>query len=87
MANHPDPTRSTGSTGGSRADDMTTEKIFAAIEAEEHHGATADQVALALGLGFDGTVVQDTLEDLVEQGRLDRLRIGYAAIYTRNAMA
>jgi len=32
-------------------------------------------------------VVQDTLEELVEQGLLDRLGIGHAAVYTLNAMA
>ncbi len=84
MAEHPDPTRSTG---GSRADDTTTDEILAVIAVEEPRGATADQVALAIGLGFDGTVVQDTLEELVEQGVLDRIGIGHGAVYTLSAMA
>jgi len=84
MAEHPDPTRSTG---GSRADDTTTDEILAVIAVEEPRGATADQVALAIGLGFDGTVVQDTLEELVEQGVLDRIGIGHGAVYTLSAIA
>ncbi len=84
MAEHPDPTRSTG---GSRADDTTTDEILAVIAVEEPRGATADQVALAIGLGFDGTVVQHTLEELVEQGVLDRIGIGHGAVYTLSAMA
>ncbi len=84
MAKHPDPTRSTG---GSRADDTTTDEILAVIAVEEPRGATADQVALAIGLGFDGTVVQDTLEELVEQGVLDRIGIGHGAVYTLSAIA
>ncbi len=83
MAEHPDPTRRTG---GSSADDTTTDAILAVIAVEEPRGCTADQVALATGLGFDGTVVQDTLEELVEQGLLDRLGIGHGAVYTLSAM-
>ncbi len=83
MADHPDPTRRTG---GSSADDTTTDAILAVIAVEEPRGCTADQVALATGLGFDGTVVQDMLEELVEQGLLDRLGIGHGAVYTLSAM-
>ncbi len=83
MTDHPDPTRATS---GSSADDTTMDEILAVIAAEAPRGATAHQVAHAIGLGFDGTVVQDTLEELVEQGVLDRLGIGHGAVYTLNAM-
>jgi len=55
MADHPDPTRSTG---GSSADDTTTDEILAVIAVEEPNGTTADQVARAIGLGLNGEVVQ-----------------------------
>jgi len=84
MADHPDPTRSTG---GSSADDTTTDAILAVIAAEEPRGATADQVARAIGLGFNGEVVQSLLEELVEQRLLDRLGLGHGAVYTFSAMA
>ncbi len=84
MADHPDPTRRTG---GSSADDTTTDEILAVIAVEEPNGATADQVARAIGLGLNGEVVQSLLEELVEQGLLDRLGIGHGAVYTLNAMA
>jgi len=84
MADHPDPTRRTG---GSSADDTTTDEILAVIAAEEPRGCTADQVARAIGLGLSGEVVQSLLEELVEQGLLDRLGIGHGAVYTLNAMA
>jgi len=84
MREHPDPMRSTN---GSRADDTTTDAILAVIAVEEPRGATADQVAHAIGLGFDGIVVQDTLEELVEQEFLHRRGIGHGAVYTLSAMA
>jgi DNA-binding IclR family transcriptional regulator len=84
MANHPDPTRTTD---GSSADDSTIDEILAVIATEEPRGATADQVARAIGLDLNGEVVQSLLEELVEQGLLDRLGIGHGAVYTLNAMA
>ncbi len=63
----------------------TTEETMAVIAAEEPHGVTADQVARALGLGVDGALVQDELEDLVARGLLDRRGLGYGAIYTLTA--
>ncbi len=84
MAEHPDRMRSTG---GSRADDTTTDEILAVIAAEEPRGATADQVARIIGLGLNGEVVQSLLEELVEQGLLDRIGIGHAAVYTLSAIA
>ncbi len=83
MAEHPDSTRTTS---GSRTD-STTDEILAVIAAEEPHGATAAQVARAIGRGFDATSIQDTLEELVERGLLDRLGIGHGTVYTLNAMA
>ncbi len=84
MADHPDSTRSTG---GSSADDTTTDAILAVIAVEEPRGATADQVARAIGLGLNGEVVQSLLEELLEQGLLDRLGIGHGAVYTLSARA
>ena len=63
----------------------TTGEIRAVLAAEEPHGATADQVARALGLRLDGTVIQDDLEDMVARGLLDRRGLGHGAIYTLNA--
>ncbi len=80
MSDHIDPTPTSSPRG-------VVDEILAIIAAEDPHGATADQVARAIGLGFDGTVVQDTLEELVEQGVLDRLGIGHGAVYTLNPMA
>jgi len=78
MAEHTNPTSATG------APTATTE-ILAAIAAEEPHGVTADQIARTLGLGFDGTVVQDVLEELVARGLLDRRGLGCGAVYTLNS--
>jgi len=61
MSDHIDPTPTSSPLG-------VVDEILAVIAAEDPHGATAAQVARAIGLGFDGTVVQDTLEELVEQG-------------------
>ncbi len=83
MANHLDPMRSTG---GSRADDTTTDAILTVIAVEEPRGCTADQVARAIGLGLSGAVAQRLLEELVEQGLLDRLGIGHGAVYTLSGM-
>jgi len=84
MTDHPDPTRATS---GSSADDTTMDEILAVIAAEAPHGATTDQVTRAIGLGIDDTLMQDMLEELVEQGVLDRLGIGHGAVYTLNPMA
>jgi len=65
----------------------TTTEILAVIAAEEPHGATADQVARAIGLGLDGTAVQDVLEELVARSLLDRRERGLGAVYTRSATA
>jgi len=54
------------------------------IMAEEPHGATADQVARALGLGLDGELVQSEIEELVARGLLDQRGLGYGALYTRH---
>ncbi len=62
MAGHPDPTRATG---GSSTDGTTTDEILAVITAEEPHGATADVVARAVGLGLNGEVIQSLLEEMV----------------------
>jgi len=80
MSDHIDPTPTSSPLG-------VVDEILAVIAAEDPHGATAAQVARAIGLGFDGTVVQDTLEELVEQGVLDRRGIGHGAVYTLNPMA
>ncbi len=79
MSDHIDPTPTSSPLG-------VVDEILAVIAAEDPHGATAAQVARAIGLGFDGTVVQDTLEELVEQGVLDRIGIGHGAVYTLSAM-
>jgi len=70
-----DPTQTTGVP-------TTTTEILAALAAEEPHGATADQVARTIGLGLDGAVVQDALEELVTRGLLDRRGLGRGTIYT-----
>ncbi len=80
MADHTDPAPATGAP-------TTTTEILAAIAAEEPHGATADQVARAVGLGLDGADVQDVLEELVARGLLDRRGLGLGAVYTLNATA
>jgi len=61
MAEHTDLTSATDAP-------TTTTEILAVIAAEEPHGATADQVARIIGLGLDGTAVQDVLEELVARG-------------------
>ncbi len=78
MAEHTNPTPATGVP-------TTTMEILAAIAAEEPHGATADQVARAIGLVLDGAVVQDALEELVTRGLLDRRGLGRGAVYTLHA--
>ncbi len=80
MAEHTDPTPETSVP-------TTTTEILAAITAEEPHSATADQVARAIGLGLDGAVVQDALEELVTRGLLDRRGLGRGAVYTLHATA
>ncbi len=84
MAGHPDPTRATG---GSSTDGTTTDEILAVITAEEPHGATADVVARAVGLGLNGEVIQSLLEEMVAQGLLDRRGLGHGAIYTLTTTA
>ena len=79
-------TNDTNPTPSAEAPTTTTE-ILAAIAAEEPHGATADQVALTIGLGLNGVVVQDALEELVARGLLDRRGLGLGAVYTLNATA
>lgn len=61
-------------------------EILTVIMAEEPHGATADQVARALGRGLDGDgdAVQGELEELVARGLLDRRGLGRGALYTRH---
>ncbi len=81
---YPNPTRAAG---GSRADETTTEEILAVIATEEPRGATADQITIAIGLGFDGTLIRDTLEELVDGGLLNQFGIGHGAVYTLNARA
>ncbi len=85
MSDYPDYPNPTRATSGSIADDTTTDEILAVIAAEESRGATTDQVARAIGLGLNGEVVQSLLEELVEQGLLDRNGMGDGAVYTRQA--
>jgi predicted ArsR family transcriptional regulator len=80
MADHTDPAPATGAP-------TTTTEILAVIATEEPHGATADQVARAVGLGLDGADVQDVLEELVARGLLDRRGLGLGAVYTLSATA
>ncbi len=80
MAEHTDLTSATDAP-------TTTTEILAALAAEEPHGATADQVARIIGLGLDGTVVQDAMEELGARGLLDRRGLGLGAVYTLNATA
>jgi len=82
MTDHSDLARAAS---GSSVNQTTTDEILAVIAAEEPRGATADQVARAIGLGLTGEVVQRLLEELVEQGLLDRLGIGHGAVYTLSA--
>jgi hypothetical protein len=85
MSDDPDYPIPTRTTGGSSADDTETDEILAVIAAKEPRGATADQVARAIGLGLNGEVVQSLVEELVEQGLLDRNGMGDGAVYTRQA--
>ncbi len=62
----------------------TATEILTVIVADEPHGATADQVARALGLGLDGDAVQGEMEELVARGLLDRRGLGHGALYTRH---
>jgi predicted ArsR family transcriptional regulator len=62
----------------------TATEILTVIAAEEPPGATADQVARALGLGLDGDTVQGELEELVARGLLDWRGLGRGALYTRH---
>jgi len=78
LAEHTAPTTATGAP-------TTTTEVLAALAAEEPHGATADQVARTIGLGLDGAVVQDALEELVACGLLDRRGLGRGAVYTLSA--
>jgi len=79
MTDHPDHARRPG---GSHADSVTTDEILAAIAAEEPRGATADHIAIAIGLSLNGEVVQSLLEELVAQGLLTRRGIDHGAVYT-----
>jgi len=63
----------------------TTDEILAALAAEEPHGATADHVARALGLGLTGEAVAWELEDLVARGLLDHRGLGHGTVYTLSA--
>lgn len=81
MSAYPNPTRAVGPD----TDDTTMNEILAVITGEEPRGATADQVARAVGLGLNGEVVRSLLEELVEQGLLDRNGMGDDAVYTRQA--
>ncbi len=77
MAEYPGDTHiSRGST--------TTEEILTVIAEEEPAGMTAEQVARVVDFGWDVALIQDDLEELVEQGLLDRRGIGHGAVYTRN---
>jgi len=78
LTEHTDPTQTTDAL-------TTTTEILAALTVEEPHGATADQVARTIGLGLDGAVVQDALEELVTHGLLDRRGLGLGAVYTLSA--
>ncbi len=81
MTDHPHPT---DTTGRSSADATATGEILAVVTAEEPRGATADQITIAIGLGFDGTLIRDTLEELVDRGLLNQFGIGHGAVYTLN---
>ena len=85
--NYPDYPDPTGATRGSSADETATDGILAVVTAEEPRGATADQITIAIGLGFDGTLIRDTLEELVDCGLLNQFGIGHKAVYTLNASA
>ena len=75
MAEHPDHTTTIGAA-------RMTDDILAVIAAEEPHGATADQIARAIGLGVTVEPVQDELEEMVRRGEVDRRGIGLGAVYT-----
>ena len=77
MSDHIDPTPTSSPLG-------VVDEILAVIAAEDPHGATADQITIAIGLGFDGTLIRDTLEELVDCGLLNQFGIGHGAVYTFN---
>ncbi len=87
MSDYPDYSAPARPTDGASADRTTTDEILAVIAAEEPRGATADQIALAIGLGFEGMLIRDTLEELVDRGLLNQFGIGHGAVYTLNAGA
>ncbi len=87
MSDYPDYPNPTRATGGSYVNQATTEEIIAIIATEEPRGATAAQVAHAIGLGFDATLMRDALEELVDRGLLNQFGIGHKAVYTLNARA
>ncbi len=80
MSDHIDPTPTSSPLG-------VVDEILAVIAAEDPHGATAVQVARAIGLGFDETLMRDALEELVDRGLLNQFGIGHKAVYTLNARA
>jgi len=84
MTDNPTPTRPIG---GSSVNQTTTDEILAVIAREDPGGATADQVARAIGLGFDETLMRDALEELVDRGLLNQFGIGHKAVYTLKARA
>jgi predicted ArsR family transcriptional regulator len=75
MDNHIPPTGASTTTG----------EILAVLAAEEPHGATADHVARALGLGLTGEAVEVELEELMGRGLLDRRGLGHGTVYTLSA--
>ncbi len=87
MSDYPDYPNPTRAASGSSVNQTTTDEILAVIAAEEPRGATADQVARAIGLGFDETLMRDALEELVDRGLLNQFGIGHKAVYTLNARA
>lgn len=66
----------------------TIDVIASALAAGDPMGSSADEIAAALGLPIDGTVLQNELEAMVDQGILDRHGIGRGALYAlaRQAM-
>ncbi len=70
MSDHIDPTPTSSPLG-------VVDEILAVVTAEEPRGATADQITIAIGLGFDGTLIRDTLEELVDRGLLNQFGIGH----------
>ena len=78
MAEHVDPTSAISASS-------LVDEILTVLAGEEPHGATAAYVARAIGAGFDDTLMQDVLEELVERGALERRGIGAGAVYTLGA--